>query len=276
MEGEPADTAVEIPQAAGLHRVHPLGDLVVEADGHGGVRLEEALRAQVQIDPVEVHPQRSAVQHLLTASLEHGLVLGQEIDRDHARLRHEFEEPRPPRPQHIETVLGAHDESDHQVSGRRRGDMDELELTSAGGDRVGLETGGVEEVGENRNDRPDRGRLDPAFAQVDAVELLIEDAQGHVPGSSSDGELRPVAEVADPAGEARQPHRWGRGRQNLVAPDLLVGDLLRVLGFDESARPAFSALEVPAFESTVTRRGGDEREGRHPHILNGDSAHRRP
>src|SRR5699024_7270975 len=52
VEGEPADTAVEIPQAAGLHRVHPLGDLVVEADGHGGVRLEEALRAQVQIDPV--------------------------------------------------------------------------------------------------------------------------------------------------------------------------------------------------------------------------------
>src|SRR5699024_6687912 len=60
VESEPADTAVEIPQAAGLHRVHPLGDLVVEADGHGGVRLEEALRAQVQIDPVEVHPQRSA------------------------------------------------------------------------------------------------------------------------------------------------------------------------------------------------------------------------
>src|SRR5699024_6824277 len=154
-----------------------------------------------------------------------------------------------------------------------RGDMDELELTSAGGDRVGFETGGVEEVGENRNDRPDRRRLDPAFAQVDAVELLIEDAQGHVPGGASDGELRPVAEVADPAGEARQPHRWSSGRQHLVAPDLLVDDLLRVLGFDESTRPAFSALEVPAFESTVTRRGGDEREGRHPHILNGDSAH---
>src|SRR5699024_1835546 len=116
----------------------------------------------------------------------------------------------------------------------------------------------------------------PAFAQVDAVELLIEDAQGHVPGGSSDGELRPVAEIADPAGETRQPHRWGDGRQTFVAPDLLVGDLLRVLGFDESTRAAFSALEVPAFEPTVVRRGGDEREGRHPHILNVDPLRRRP
>src|SRR5699024_11464401 len=80
VESEPADTAVEIPQAAGLHRVDPLRDLIVEADGHGGVRLEEALRAQVQIDPVEVHPQRSAVQHLLTRSEEHTSELQSRFD----------------------------------------------------------------------------------------------------------------------------------------------------------------------------------------------------
>src|SRR5699024_10315719 len=54
VEGEPADTAVGIPQAAGLDRVHPLGDLVVDADGLVGVRPDEALRAQMPVDAVVV------------------------------------------------------------------------------------------------------------------------------------------------------------------------------------------------------------------------------
>ncbi len=58
-QGEPADTAVEVPQGSGCDLVDPGRDLIVEAHGHLGVRLEEALRAQVQVDALEVHPRAS-------------------------------------------------------------------------------------------------------------------------------------------------------------------------------------------------------------------------
>ncbi|MBE8147233.1 hypothetical protein IOD13_18390 [Brevibacterium casei] len=61
--------------------------------------------------------------------------------------------------------------------------MDELEFASAGGDIVGVESGVVEEVGEGRDDRADRRCLDAAVAEVDAVELGIEDAQRHRTGA---------------------------------------------------------------------------------------------
>ena len=206
-EGEAADAAVEVPGAADVGEAgHPVAGLGVERGGDVGVGLEEALRAQRQLEPLEPHRQRRlGRQHDLALALEHGRVRGLHVERDHPQGREGLQQPREvladPR------LVGgrAHHQPQHQLAVRRLGEQHVLELAAARRHVVRREVG----AGDERGDHLERGRqpggVQPAVAQVDPGPGAVEDPQRRRGGRAADRHLGLVAEARVRTGHRRQP-----------------------------------------------------------------------
>ena len=74
MQGKTAHTAVQIPQRARSHLTHPLTALRIHRLSNLRIRLEEALRAQMQSQVIHLHRQSLTLREnnlLITLNTRH-------------------------------------------------------------------------------------------------------------------------------------------------------------------------------------------------------------
>ena len=270
LEPEPAHSAVQVPDQAGVGGVQPGRGVGVELGGDRGVGLEEALRAQVQRQAVHAHGQGGGAGQVdLLGSLQQGLVLGQDVRGDDpggdtgggegvlqlgqgaAQLG--------------EGVRGAQHEAHHQLGVRGDGDDHVLELAGAGGDVIRGQTGRSDGAGDQRQGRGDPGLVQTAVAQVHAGAVVVpgvlagvQDAQQGPLCRTGHHHLGLVAEPGLGAGQRLVPvHvRAGHGVQQLAQDALLVRHLDGVGHTHQRAGAAFAGIEVG------TLHGGSSVPGR--------------
>ncbi len=247
VQGEAADAAVEVPHRRRCDLPHPRAPLPVELRGHLGVGLEEALRAQVQVDVVDPHPQRLTVgEQDLPLPLEHGLVLGLQVDRDDRQSGQVVHQPRQVLADPGDRLLRAEHEAQHQLTVRRLGEQEVLQLPAAPRHVVRRQAGAAHERREHRQRRLDPGRVQRALTQIDALEVRAQDPQRRVVRGAGDDHLRLVAEAELPARDRRRPGQVTMSGQQLLHVLLLARQLSGVRLLDDAAGPAAAGREVGA------------------------------
>ena len=88
MQGKTAHAAVQVPQRARSHLTHPLAALRVHRLSDLRVRLEEALRAQMQSQVVHLHRQGLTLRKdnlLIPLNTRHRFT--QQVYRQHRQIR---------------------------------------------------------------------------------------------------------------------------------------------------------------------------------------------
>ncbi|MFC5042088.1 hypothetical protein [Ornithinimicrobium kibberense] len=220
----------------------------------------------MQGEVVDPHGQRGLRrQHLLVRPLEHGLVLGLEVDADDPGARQPGTQLGQ-QLQHAATLPGrAQDEADHELTVGGVGHQHVLELALAARYVIGRQTGLAQEVGQ-RQDRLGQARfVEAAPAQVHAPAVAVEDADGGSTAPAAHGELGLVAEAHLAVRLRRAP--GGRRDVRLQAarcPGLLVRQLPGVRGAHEGARATGPGVVVVALHRPRVERPhetGDPRRG---------------
>ena len=173
VQREPADAAVQVPHAtSGASSSTQVARLPVQRGGDLGVRLEEALRAQVQVDPVDAHPQRLAasVSRISRSPSSTALWSGSRFTDATRSVRQRVEQPRQVLADPGDRLLRAQHEPHHELAVRRLGDQQVLQLAACGaGTSYGVSARARDERREHREAPPASAPgYSAAVPQVDA------------------------------------------------------------------------------------------------------------
>ena len=132
MQSKTTHATVQVPQRARSNLTHPLTALRVHRLSNLRVRLEEALRAQMQSQVIHLHRQGLTLRKdnlLITLNARHRLT--QQVHRQHRQVRQLLlQPPQLPANRHQKLLRTQH-ETHHQLTGRRSGHQDVLQLATA-------------------------------------------------------------------------------------------------------------------------------------------------
>ncbi len=258
MEREAADPAVEVVDRRRCELVDPGPGGAVERGGDVGVGLEEAARTEVQGQAVDLHRQRRVVgQHQLALTLEQRGVRGLDVERHHPQCRQCLEQPRQVLADACLSLGGAQHPTRHQLTGRRLGDQQVLELAAARGHVVRRQRGARHERREDGERGLDPGGVECAVTEVHGAPAGIPEPEGRSVGRPPDHHLRLGPEPRRRARDRRQPLRLRPTSENRSdrgpGRGLLDGELVVVRPLQPGAGPAPVSGEVRAVQQ---RQGG--------------------
>ena len=249
MQGKTAHTAVQIPQRARSHLTHPLAALRIHRFSNLRVRLEEALRAQMQSQVIHLHRQGLTLRKdnlLIPLNTRHRFT--QQIHREHRQVRQLLlQPPQLPANRHQKLLRTQH-ETHHQLTGRRSSHQNILQLTATTRNVIRGQVCALNQLTQHRNSRLNRLHIERAFSKIrGGARTVIHDAEGRVLRRTAHHELRLVAEARLRAGHRVQPLQLRVGGKQGAGMLLLRLHLRGVGGLNAGAGGAEVITKIGAF-----------------------------
>ena len=207
MQSKTTHTAVQVPQRARSHLTHPLAALRVHRLSDLRVRLEEALRTQMQGQVIHLHRQGLTLREnnlLITLNARHRLT--QQVHRQHRQVRQPLLQPVHLAANRHQKLLRTQHETHHQLTRRRSSHQNILQLTATVRNVIRGQVRALNQLTQHRNSRLNRLHIERAFAKISGgTRAVIHDAEGRVLRRTAHHELRLVAEARLRTGHRVQP-----------------------------------------------------------------------
>ena len=203
MQSKTTHATVQVPQRARSHLTHPLTALRVHRFSNLRVRLEEALRTQMQSQVIHLHRQGLTPRKdnlLIALNTRHRLT--QQVHRQHRQIR---------QPAHLtanrhQQLLRTQHETHHQLTRRRSSHQNILQLTATIRNVIRGQVRALNQLTQHRNSRLNRLHIERAFSKIrGCARAVIHDAEGRILRRTAHHELRLVAEARLRTGHRIQP-----------------------------------------------------------------------
>ena len=207
MQSKTTHTAVQVPQRARSHLTHPLAALRIHRLSNLRVRLEEALRAQMQGQVIHLHRQGLTLREdNLLIALNARYRFTQQVHRQHRQVRQLLLQPPQLAANRHQQLLRTQHETHHQLARRRSSHQNILQLTATIRNVIGGQVCALNQLTQHRNSRLNRLHIEWAFAKISGcARTIIHNAQGRVLRRTAHHKLRLVAEARLRTGHRVQP-----------------------------------------------------------------------